>query len=173
MEIRLLTASDANAYWKVRLEALESEPEAFGSSPEEHRALTEDEVAARISYDPANNFVMAAFSDGHILGTAGFYRDKGFKARHKGHIWGVYVAREARGRGVGRELLRAVLERAAGIAGVEQIMLSVVTGQGAAGNLYRSLGFESYGCERRALKIGDRYVDEENMVLFLNRMWSR
>jgi hypothetical protein len=30
--------------------------------------------------------------------------------------------------------------------------------------LYRSLGFESFGCERKALKIGGRYIDEENMV---------
>ena len=173
MKIRLLSASDAGAYWRVRLEALEREPEAFGSSPEEHRALTEDEVAARISYDPANKFVMGAFAEEHLLGTAGFYRDKNLKARHKGHLWGVYVAREARGRGVGRDLMRAVLERAAGIEGVEQIMLSVVTAQNAAVNLYRSLGFEAYGCERRALKIGERYVDEENMVLYVNRTPSQ
>jgi hypothetical protein len=47
-------------------------------------------------------------------------------------------------------------------------MLSVVTEQNAAVGLYRSLGFESYGCERRALKIGDRYVDEDNMVLYVS-----
>jgi hypothetical protein len=46
-------------------------------------------------------------------------------------------------------------------------MLSVVTTQDAAISLYRSLGCESFGCERRALKIGDRYLDEENMVLFV------
>ena len=168
MEIRVLNANDASAYWKIRLEALECDPEAFGSSVEEHRALAEDEVAARISYDPANKFVVGAFSGERLLGTAGFFRDKGLKARHKGHIWGVYVAREARSQKVGRKMLRALLERAARIDGVEQIMLSVVTAQDAAVSLYRSLGFESYGCERRALKIGERYVDEENMVLYLN-----
>ncbi|MFZ0817162.1 MAG: GNAT family N-acetyltransferase [Candidatus Sulfotelmatobacter sp.] len=169
MEIRILTANDASAYWKIRLEALECDPEAFGSSQEEHRALTDDEVAARISPDPSNKFVVGAFSGERLLGTAGFFRDKGLKARHKGHIWGVYVTREARRQGVGGKMLRAVLERAARIDGVEQIMLSVVTGQDAAVSLYRSLGFKSYGCERRALKIGERYVDEENMVLYLNR----
>jgi len=62
-----------------------------------------------------------------------------------------------------------LLERASKIEGIEQIMLSVVTTQDAAIKLYRSLGFESFGCERRALKIGDRYLDEENMVLFVKR----
>ena len=52
---------------------------------------------------------------------------------------------------------------------MEQIMLAVGTTRDAAVKLYRSLGFESYGCERRALKIGDRYIDEEYMVLFVER----
>jgi DNA invertase Pin-like site-specific DNA recombinase len=34
-----------------------------------------------------------------------------------------------------------------------------------ARGLYESLGFRSFGCERGALKIGGRYVDEEHMVL--------
>jgi hypothetical protein len=44
MEIRLLTSDDASEYWRLRLEALEGDPEAFGFSPEEHRALSIDEV---------------------------------------------------------------------------------------------------------------------------------
>ena len=169
MEMRFLTASDADAYWNIRLEALECEPEAFGSSPEEHRALPREEIARRLCFDPANNFVAGAFVDGRLVGTAGFFRNKGLKECHKGHIWGVYVTREARGKGAAREMLRMLVERAKGVEGVEQIMLSVSTRQEAAVRLYRSLGFESFGCERRALKVGDQYVDEEHMVLFLNR----
>jgi GNAT superfamily N-acetyltransferase len=167
MEIRILTAADANAYWKIRLEALERDPEAFGASAEEHRALTVEDVAARlIPADPANNFVVGAFDGERLMGTAGFYRDKGLKERHKGHVWGVYLTREARGKGVGREMMQAVLQRAVRLEGIEQIMLAVGTARDAS-KLYRSLGFESYGCERRALKIGDRYIDEEYMVLFV------
>jgi RimJ/RimL family protein N-acetyltransferase len=164
--VRFLTANDASAYWAIRLEALEREPEAFGSSPEEHRALTMDELAARLA-DTGDNFVAGAFEGEQLVGTAGFFRDKGLKHRHKGHVWGVYVTREARGKKAGREMLRAVLERASAIEGIEQIQLSVTTAQGAAAKLYRSLGFEAYGCERQALKIGDRYIDEDNMVLFI------
>lgn len=165
--IRFLTASDASAYWAIRLEALECEPEAFGSSPEEHYALSMDVIASRLSSDNGENFVAGAFDGERLVGTAGFYRGRELKQRHKGHIWGVYVSREFRGRNVGRDMLRSVLERAASIDGIEQVMLSVTTTQLAAVKLYRSLGFEPYGCERRALKIGDRYLDEENLVLFL------
>jgi ribosomal protein S18 acetylase RimI-like enzyme len=173
MEIRFLTAEDTPAYWDVRLEALHCEPEAFGSSVEEHRALPVAEVAARISGDPLNNFVVGAFVGEKLLGAAGFFRNKGLKERHKGRVWGVYVSREARGKGAGREMMRMLLERAAKVEGIEQIMLSVVTTQDAAVRLYRSLGFESFGSERRALKIGDRYLDEENMVLFVKRPASK
>jgi ribosomal protein S18 acetylase RimI-like enzyme len=179
MEFRFLGASDAAAYWRIRLEALEFEPEAFGSSPEEHLDLSLDDIALRLSADssnndplnnvPSNNFVVGAFVGERLAGTAGFLRNKGLKERHKGFIWGVYVAREARGKSAGREMLQMLLARAATIEGIEQIKLAVATSGEAAVSLYRSLGFESFGCERRALKIGDRYVDEEHMVLFVKR----
>jgi ribosomal protein S18 acetylase RimI-like enzyme len=168
MEFRILTANDASAYWNIRLEALESDPEAFTASAEDHRTLTVEDVAARlVPSDPVNNFVVGAFAGERLVGTAGFYRDKGLKERHKGHVWGVYLAREARGKGAGREMMRAVLDRAVRLPGLEQIKLAVGSTQHAAAKLYRSLGFESYGCERRALKIEERYLDEEYMVLFV------
>jgi len=84
--------------------------------------------------------------------------------RHKGRIWGVYVTASRRGNGVGRDLVRAVLNRAAKIEGLDQIQLSVTETQAAAIKLYHSLGFETFGREPRALKIGDRMVDEDYMI---------
>jgi hypothetical protein len=39
--------------------------------------------------------------------------------------------------------------------------------QAAAIKLYHSLGFETFGREPRALKIGDRMMDEDYMILRL------
>jgi ribosomal protein S18 acetylase RimI-like enzyme len=66
-------------------------------------------------------------------------------------------------------MMSTVLEHACRLEGVEQVLLAVTTTQEAAAKLYRSLGFESYGCEPRALKIGERYLDEEYLVLFARR----
>jgi ribosomal protein S18 acetylase RimI-like enzyme len=169
MEIRLLGADDASAYWNFRLEALERELEAFSTSAAEHRAVSLQDVKSRLGPDPENFFVVGAFEADRLVGTAGFYREKGPKTRHKGRIWGVYVTSQVRGQGAGRALMRALLQRASSIEGIEQIELSVATTQAAAAGLYRSLGFESFGREPRALRIGDRYVDEEYMVLFVDR----
>jgi ribosomal protein S18 acetylase RimI-like enzyme len=168
VEIRLLTADDAEAYSTIRLQALERDPEAFSSSAEEHRHLRIDDIKARLSPGSGDNFVVGAFVAGRLLGTAGFYREAGPKSRHKGHVWGVYLSKELRGQGIGRRMLQTLLDRATKIAGIEQILISVTTTQQAALALYRSLGFASFGREIRALKIGERYIDEEHMVLHMN-----
>jgi ribosomal protein S18 acetylase RimI-like enzyme len=92
---------------------------------------------------------------------------KNLKERHKGHVWGVYVTAALRGTGIGRSVMCALLEHAARVKGIEQLGLLVATTQAAAMGIYQTLGFRSFGCERRALKIGERYVDEEHMVLDL------
>ena len=165
--IRLLNPADAAAYWHFRLEALETEPDAFSASPEEHRATTIHDAATRLGSDPANNFVVGAFVESQLAGTAGFYRARSIKERHRGHVWGVYVMPAMRGSGFGRSIMNTLLEHASRVDGIEQIGLMVAASQAAAVALYRSLGFRSFGCERRALKIGRRYVDEEHMVLYL------
>jgi ribosomal protein S18 acetylase RimI-like enzyme len=169
VEIRVLTADDVELYWHCRLEALERDPTAFSSSVEDHLKLSHEEIQRRLTADPANNFVFGVFADGKLRGTAGFVRETQPKSRHKGRIWGVYLNAELRGQGIGRRMLQTVLDRAAKIGGLEQIMLSVTTTQAAAIATYRSLGFTSFGVEPNALKIGDRYVDEEYMILLFPR----
>jgi ribosomal protein S18 acetylase RimI-like enzyme len=168
VETRVLTEGDAAAYWDLRLEALEQEPESFAESAEEHRATPIELAAARLREAGDASFVLGAFLSGELVGMAGFFREKHLKARHKGRIWGVYVRVNCRRQGIGRALFREVLEKIRTLPGLEQVDLTVSAQQAAAKTLYRSLGFETFGVERAALKVGDQYFDEEYMVLRLS-----
>jgi ribosomal protein S18 acetylase RimI-like enzyme len=170
MEIRRLTEQDAECYRELRSEALEFEPQAFTESMAQHLAMTIENIKHRLGSGASDdNFVLGAFDGGQLIGMAGFFRRQGEKICHRGEIWGVYVAKRCRMKGLGRALLKELIRQLRSQPGLEQVALGVSIGNIAAKRLYESLGFEIYGCEARALKIGDSYVDEELMVLYLNR----
>ncbi len=165
MEIRILHPDDAAKYWSLRLEALQTEPFAFGKAAEEHESTTVEQTVSRIRDLPRGSFLIGAFEDAVLVGIATFIRETGLKEQHKGHIYGVYVTESYRRKGIGASMIYALLKKVKEDASLEQVLLAVATCQEAACQLYRKLGFEIYGIEPRALKIDSRYIDEAHMIL--------
>jgi RimJ/RimL family protein N-acetyltransferase len=161
IEIRRLGSADAIAYRGLRLAALKSSPEAFGSTFERESAEPLAWFRDRLGKGP----VFGAFRSSELVGTAGFMRREGEKEKHKGLLWGMYVRPDARSAGVGRQLIEAVIDHAR--RHVELIQLSVVSDNQRAQRLYASLGFVEYGVEKNSLKQRGHYYDEILMALDL------
>jgi RimJ/RimL family protein N-acetyltransferase len=156
--IRPFTVDEAALYRDIRLEALRLHPEAFGASFDKEAA----EPLAFFTGRLQGNTIFGGFRGDMVLGTAGFMAGTGPKQAHKSLLWGMYVRPEARGTGLARRLVEAVLDHARDR--VEHIQLSVVADNLVARRLYASLGFEPYGIEQRSLKVEGRYYDEVLMV---------
>jgi RimJ/RimL family protein N-acetyltransferase len=161
-QIQRLEAADAAMYREIRLEALQKNSEAFGSTFEQENAqpLSWFEAAIRRAD------IFGGFLDGRLMGIAGFAAQEGPKHAHKGRLWAMYVRSAARKSGLGKILVEAVLDHAR--RRVEMVQLTVVSENEAARRLYEAMGFVAYGHEKRALKHDGRYYDEVLMVKFLD-----
>ena len=163
MQIRQLTENDWIIWKAFRVLALLYAPEAFGSSMEEEEQLPDRQFQDWLK----RNYVLGAFVDGHLIGSAGYFLLEFSKERHRGVLFGVNVLPEHRNHGIARKLVQAVIERAK--RDVLQLHLKVVRTNPSAIKVYEHCGFQYYGTEPRALKIGDRFYDENMMVLFFDQ----
>ena len=160
--ISLLTEEDVDAWRAIRLEALLDTPVAFTESYEAERDKTDEEVRAGI-----RKSTIFAWHDenGTLAGTLGFYVLPYGKARHRGHLFAMYVRPGHRGKGIASRLMEAAIAHAQTC--VLQLHLGVDGVEGPALSLYRKYGFEIYGTDPRAICIDGAYYDEHLMVKML------
>ena len=167
MNTRRLSASDATAFRALRLVALLDKPEAFVTSHVEEVDQPLQYFEQRLVTRPGHA-VFGAFDGDTLVGIAGLARETLLQLTHKGHLWGMYVAEAARGRGVARELLNAVLAHARETAGVAKVTLSVDSANVAAIALYEALGFVVFAREADAVRLHGQSRDDLQMHLRLD-----
>lgn len=163
VRIRRLRSDDAALFKDIRLDSLKANPELIGSTFEFENKMDVAWFASRLE----DTHALGAFRDDELIGIAGFSIQQGEKNSHNGRFWGVYLRSSSRNLGIGRLLVSAVLDVAR--ESVELIQLNVVSENGPALTLYRSVGFREFGREAKASKYGDKYYDETLMVLDFGR----
>ncbi|WP_186578567.1 GNAT family N-acetyltransferase [Aquibacillus kalidii] len=166
---RVLTPSDGESYLQLRLQALQKNPEAFASSYEEEKEQLPDKYVTRFQAN-SGSVTFGVLNNGELVGVVTLVKERLIKLQHRANVVAMYVSPDYRHKGLGKKLLSEVIQEAKNIEGIEQLYLSVVSTNISAKHLYKSFHFEVYGFEKRALKVGENYYDEEHMVLYLNNV---
>ncbi len=159
---RLLDPHDAGQFKALRLLAVDNSPTAIWPTRQEEMARSIEEIAARIRSTPTQA-VFGAFEGEVLVGITGVRREPLCQVNHKATIWGVFVNPSYRGRGIAQTLLSAATVHASKEWDTIQLMLCVNAENLPAKRLYASHGFQTFGLEPRAMKVGDRFYDEEHM----------
>ncbi|MBD2766663.1 GNAT family N-acetyltransferase [Hymenobacter sp. BT664] len=163
MQIKELYAvSDEPRYQDFFLQGLLAHPACFRISPDE--AMEPFPTAGT-----ADSFTLAMEEEttGQLLGVVSFKRAEANRAklRHRGLLFRMYVDQQAQGKGVGIQLIRALLARVRALGDVRQVNLTVIASNTPARQLYLKLGFIPFALERNAVAHETGYLDEESMAL--------
>nr|WP_221269951.1 GNAT family N-acetyltransferase [Deinococcus budaensis] len=149
--LRPLTPADAPAYRDARLAALQSDPLAFITTAAEFAGRAPGDVAAQLEAR-ADAVSLGAWWGGDLVGLLSVARETRPTLAHRAAIYGVSVARGARGRGCGDALLRAGIAHARSWPGVTSLHLGVTETQHAARRLYERGGFQVWGTQPDAVQ---------------------
>jgi RimJ/RimL family protein N-acetyltransferase len=161
IRVRRLTEADAGEYHQLRLRGLREHPDAFTSSYEEERERPLAWAKARVV--APRTIVLGAFAEATLVGVLGMSVDPRAKIRHIGQVFGMYVAPEHAGRGVGKQLLDACIAQARSSPEIEQLQLTVTETNKRAKALYERAGFRAFGIACNAVKVEERYYDKCHM----------
>lgn len=146
--MRRFRSDDAEAFHRILSDA---EAMRYWSTPP-HRELSETQAwiaqtIAAVEGGEADDFVV--LHEGRIIGKAGLWH---------GNELGMIFSPEIWGRGLGKEAVGAVIDRAFG-SGLAAIKADVDPRNVRSLKLLRGLGFAQTGVAERTLQIGGEWVD--------------
>ena len=154
-------------YRALRLEALHKEPQAFGATYADSLAQPDtfwqgrlaDAVAAR------SNWMVFARRRTQLVGMIGAYQDEAMATLQIGQVVAMYVATNARGQGISRQLMTSLIAIMERTPSIRRLRLDVNVEQTAAVHLYERMGFVITKHEQVQLgdgKLHDGYIMERS-----------
>lgn len=157
-EIRPLQKSDNKRYKELWLYGVTELPEFFRIAAEDN---PDPDIPTLFRPD---SFTLGAWMDAELTGVVSLQRDSLHKLRHKALVCRMFVHPQGSGCGIGRALLNQLITQVETATDIRQIYLTVLATNERAIRLYSSLGFREFAREPQAVKIGDKFVDELQMM---------
>lgn len=150
------------------MEALRATPTAFTSTYAEDQDQPLEVTVNRLTgVGRPDDVTVGAFDGERLVGIAGMTIEPRRQVRHKAILFGMAVAPDTKGRGVGRALVTRIVELAKATDEVRQIILTVSEGNVAAERLYRACGFEQWGREPAAVMVDGQPVAKLHLIRWL------
>lgn len=157
MQITRLSSNDVDAFLALRTRGLVDDAPYFRVTAGDDALLGIDYWRVRLDTD----IVLGVLDEKVLVGIGGLTRFVGEKLCHKGLIWGMYIAPQARGGTVSRLLLEGLLQHAQGY--VRQVQLTLMASNVRAKAYYERHGFTVYAIEPASVITPDGPADEALM----------
>ncbi|MFK7805891.1 MAG: N-acetyltransferase family protein [Anaerolineae bacterium] len=174
--IRLFQPAEFEEFRTIRREALVSAPDAFSVKVADfdQRPIAPEKARFISNTSDPNRMIAGAWVDGQISGMIGLFQqsEPGFK--HRAMAWGVFSSPNARGLGLGKQMLQLLAKETSKIDGVNQIVLSVLASNTQAIHFYKKIGMEQFTPAGNDPLVDHATTDDEAfMVLHLNSDLSK
>lgn len=122
IEIRQINESDWLQFSRIRLTALQSDPQVFGSNYEREAQYVEEDWRSRLR-DPASAVFML-FERETTVGMTGVTIDRNDESGKTAVFWGTWLAPQYRGRGLSELIYKTRIDWAKQNPNIEKIIVS-------------------------------------------------
>ena len=164
VNIRPLSASDAEAFSALRREVVTVDPLGMGLTLDEELTRPVEGFRDQLSAQSPSQ-VLGAFLGDRLIATAGIlWPTKFASGAHKAILWGVFTAPDFRRQSLARQLTVRVVEHAFA-SGARRVYLAVYVPNPRAVTLYESLGFLATGRELEVVRLEGKFYDVQYMSL--------
>lgn len=164
--VRVAMPEDADAYNALITQAT-SDINAVTELDEAAESCKARADKIRQALENPQELLLVADCDGTLLGELSFSAPALRRVAHRGRF-GIYVASDVRGIGVGEALIRALLKWAAAHPLIEKVRLGVLSTNPGAIRLYHRLGFVEEARRTREFRLpGGRYADDILMSCYV------
>ena len=160
IEVLTLPESDWEKYKNLRLNALQADVCAFGSTYEEDIQLTEADWRNRLSGETSLAVFARDVDKNELVGvTVVFWNTNHQAFAHIGEVASVYVDKAYRGMGIGSQLMVGLSKKLRQLPQIKKLKLEVNVSQLPATRLYEKFGFTKVGILRQEMFVENHYVD--------------
>ncbi|MGE3756443.1 MAG: N-acetyltransferase family protein [Pseudobdellovibrionaceae bacterium] len=165
--VRSATEADASHILSLAKSVIGEEIYQLTSASEFRMTVDDEEKWIRNHLENPNHLLLVATLNNEVIGMLDFSNGHRQRIAHTGEF-GMSVAKDFRGQGIGSFLLSSLFEWAKSNRNLEKINLSVHGNNERAVALYKKMGFEVEGVRKKDLNYGDgKYIDTVLMGKFL------